>query len=371
MIETKKISIWAITPGGLKIGEELLKSIPNSHFFISNKVSNLVDGSFAKTASLFDSLSAIFQQEFNNYDAHICIFSTGIAVRIAAPLIKSKLSDPAIVVIDDRAIHAISLVSGHLGGANRLTIEVAKITGAAPVITTATDINQLPSIDMVAKDEHLIIENPEMIKEINMAFLKKEPIIVIDPMNLITPHIPKELKLDKIQNSDRASVVCSDLNIYWSRVGGVSRETLTQNIWCCLEERTLILRPLSLVVGMGCNRGTTKDELAELLKCSFIEHNLSTNSIAAFATTSLKKDEHGLLELAKSFKKPIKFYDNDELNSVKTIKTPSKMVKKHIGVKSVCEAAAILASHNGKLIVPKIKQGNATLAVARIEPNFL
>ncbi|MBF0411313.1 MAG: cobalt-precorrin 5A hydrolase [Desulfamplus sp.] len=382
MSEIGKTAVWAITFGGLEIGQKLLKSLSSaSILFVSDTISRSITN-FDDTV-VFDKLSAMFAKQFKNYDAHICIFSTGIAVRIAAPLVQSKISDPAVVVVDDRGFHAISLLSGHLGGANELTLEVARIIGASPVITTATDINKLPSIDMVAKSQNLVIENPDMIKKVNMAFLQGERIRFIDPFNLVKPHIPRQFILNQStqgeefgndvklaqesesdqeirsdQDAQTITVFCDDTAKYEKRVGQdkVSRET----------KKLLLLRPPSLVAGMGCNRGTSKAELMELLISAFKEHNLSVKSLAAVATTALKQDETGLLELADELGKPIKFYSKDELNSVETIENPSDMVEKHIGVKSVCEAAAILAAQNGHLIVPKIKKGNATIAVARI-----
>lgn len=383
----KKNCIWAITPGGLQIGQKIMQSLPESEFFISKGICDLfpIDDSTV----VFEKLSAIFQKQFRNYHAHICIFSTGIAVRIAAPLLNSKLTDPAIVVIDDRAFHAISLVSGHLGGANELTLEVARITGATPVITTATDINHLPSIDIIAKKQNLLIENPQMIKKINMTFLRGEKINVIDSFNLVTPDIPDQFLWNETDlGAPVATILCSDMLstpkktdyssgiAEGSSVSDISKERVAHNIEKKngvsdieliegVPRETLILRPASLIAGMGCNRGTTRDELLDLLKTSFRENNLSLNSLAGFATTSVKEDETGLLELAGTLEKPIEFYDKSALNSVKTIQNPSEIVEKHLGVKSVCEAAAILAAHNGDLILPKIKKGNATLAVAR------
>ncbi|KJR43844.1 cobalamin (vitamin B12) biosynthesis CbiG protein [Candidatus Magnetoovum chiemensis] len=218
----KKISIWAITPDGMKVGKELFYSLSSSDFFISENIddgvhstsTNIADAANLADAAnslnrdiitkqqinskqrviIFEKLSERFQEEFKNYDAHIAVFSTGIAVRILAPLINSKLTDPAVVVIDDRAIHAVSLLSGHLGGANELTLKISEITGASPVITTATDIHNLPSIDMIAKKNNLFIENPNMIKKVNMAFLQKKKINIIDPFNLVKPHTSSFVK---------------------------------------------------------------------------------------------------------------------------------------------------------------------------------
>ena len=296
----------------------------------------------------FQTLAGAVQERFHGYGSHIFIFSTGIAVRIIAPLLRSKCHDPAVVVVDDRGINAISLVSGHLGGANDLARAVGAMIHARPVITTATDINHLPAIDLVAKAQNLVIENPEAIKTINMAFLLGEPVELHDPYGLVAPHIPQGLATltAGIPGENRPSVVCTDS---------------TKNV----PRGTLVLRPQILAVGIGCNRGTTLGEIQAFLDQMLKLRGLSRSSIFTLGTTEVKQDEQGILSLAHLLGRGIEFYDKPTLNSVTTIENPSKMVEKHLGVKSVCEAAAILASNNGNLIVPKMKQGNVTLAVAR------
>lgn len=372
-----KTGIWAITPGGGKLGLKLVEKLDNADFYIPKWLEDSFDfrrsgirngRDMTKSCCrgkifVFKSLAEKIKEKFTEYSGHVFIFSTGIAVRVIAPLLQSKLKDPAVVVIDDRACHAISLVSGHIGNANELAEKIAELTGADPVITTATDVNNLPSIDMIAQKHNLIIENPKMIKKINMAFLKKKKINLIDPYGLVSQFLPD--KFYKLHETDQdlrqpppttfstlPSVLCSD------EIINISRETL-------------ILRPLSLIVGIGCNRNTSSCEIKNFLKKTFNDLLLSLKSIKFLASSDIKQDEKGLLELADEMNLQIKFYNKDQLNSVKTIQNPSAMVEKHIGVKSVCEAAAILASKNGKLLVPKMKKGNVTLAVARKPLNYL
>ncbi|SLM30251.1 CbiG [Desulfamplus magnetovallimortis] len=430
----ERIAVWVITPNGLHHAGKLIRALPYSRLFVSSTVANawpvsqIIDAYYACDSlksckgatsfySVFERLSIAIEENFRKFDAHICIFSTGIAVRLTGNLLKSKLSDPAVVVMDDCANHAISLVSGHIGGANELTVKVSQITGASPVITTATDVNGLPSIDMIARKLGLIIENPEMIKRINMAFLQKKRVRVVDPLNLLTSHIPNVF-LTEISNSENSvgknsiinghnhdnhdlTVFCSDMDIeivssvndsdvsldFSSSANGLGidsenslsvnglnidiENTISLKRKDVVSRETIILRPRSLVAGMGCNRNTSTEELMSFLLDSFKQNNLSVQSLAAIATTVVKQDENGLLELGRILDKPIMFFSKDELNSVGTIQNPSEMVEKHLGVKSVCEAAAILAADNGKLILPKIKKGNATLAVARKKAGFL
>ena len=353
----ERICIWAITPGGVTLGRRLQAGFPESDFMVSARA--LSDTALPPGATeMTEELKVALTRRFTAYKGHICLFSTGIAVRLLAPLITSKLEDPAVVVMDDRGYHAISLISGHLGGANALARAVARVVGAVPVITTATDVNALPSIDTAAKACDLVIENPERIKRVNMAFLRGEKVGLKDPLPCLRKALPSrlcyELGGENRDHGEETAVVvqCTDMEI-------------------AIPPATLVLRPRSLVAGMGCNRGTSEAELMALVRDAFADLSLSLKSLSGIATTAVKVDEQGLLALARSLNVPLFFYEKEALNSVENIPNPSKMVEKHLGVKSVCEAAAILASHNGTLVMPKIKRGNATLAVARKGPASL
>ena len=337
-------AIWCITPNGKILGLKIKTALKDSTLFVSRKIwqkENKIQNVFE-----FEKLSEEILCQFNKFSGHVFIFSTGIAVRIIAPLLNSKILDPAVVVVDDNGTHAISLISGHLGGANALSKKIARIVCGTPVITTATDINKLPAIDLIAKDNSLFIETPQNIKLINMAFLMGKPVSLFDPFGFVKINLQKNFFSNKlpVENSSE-KIFCS------YKTKNVSRETL-------------ILRPPVLSVGIGCNRGTSCKELKQFLFKTLKKESLSINSIYEFATVDIKKDETGLLDLSKEMKIPIVFFDKIKLNSVKTIITPSQMVEKHLGIKSVCEAAAILSANNGKLIVPKNKNKDVTLAVA-------
>ena len=355
------VAVWAITPNGLTLGHKIYEGMGGARLFVSEKLQNKFQpnlganpnaGNFAsmradqiKDVSTFNRLSEELSVQFFEFSAHIFIFATGIAVRMIAPLIQSKTTDPAVIVLDDKGIHAISLLSGHLGGANRLTQRIATLVNARAVITTATDINGLPSIDLIAQKNNLFIENPGAIKNVNMVFLKKKTMAVYDPEGFIDKQIPEAFINSSNIPTQGAGVACT-----WKTIK-VPRETL-------------LLRPQNLSVGIGCNRNTPINVIHEFLRSVLDEEGISLNAVFTLATTDVKLDEIGLLELADKLDLPIKFYDKTQLNSVDTIETPSKMVEKHLGVKSVCEAAAILAAERGRLIVTKKKNKDVTIAVA-------
>ena len=343
-----KIALWSITPEGALLARKIAESLPDARLHLSADL-NIND----IQASYFERLSDAIAGDFHAYTGHVFIMSTGIVVRLIASCIRDKTTDPAVVVLDEIGRHTVSLVSGHLGGANSLAIKVAGLIGAEPVITTATDVNQAPAIDVLAKQHNLFIENPEAIKNINMAFITGKKFYLHDPYKLLSDsielsHILTDFKKGQItKNEDIPGVFIDD-------------------VLADLSKKMLILRPGSLVAGIGCNRNTTMKEIKEFVEKVLEESKLAISSLISLSTISLKADEPGLIALAEELKLSISFFDKDELNRADGIKSPSDMVEKHTGVKSVCEAAAILASKNGKLIVPKLSTRNVTVAIARI-----
>jgi cobalt-precorrin 5A hydrolase len=352
--EKDKIAIWAITPKGGKLADQLARQLPEADIYVSQKISETTCPS--KT---FKSLSEIVEAKFDCYSGHIFVMSTGIVVRVIAPLIRSKIQDPAVVVVDDLGKNVISLLSGHIGGANELTRRIAPVIGATPVITTATDVNRVPAIDVLAKERNLFIENPGAIKTVNMALLKGEKIFIHDPFNLLKNRLPRSEYLTQAELIKHLHKSSQQVEIEENTYVYIS------DIRVDLPFRVLILRPVSLVAGIGCNRNTAMTEIRTHLEDVLMKHCLASSSLKSIASLDLKADEAGLIELAENLGLALDFYNRQELNRVKKIQNPSKVVEKHVGVKSVCEAAAILAAGDGTLIVPKQSTKNVTVAIAR------
>ena len=351
----KLLAIWVITPNGILLANKIVRNLPETRIFVSRNIKVNIN-----PHQVFENLAESVSQNFHRCSGHVFIMSTGIVVRIIAPLIRHKTRDPAVVVVDDGGNHAISLLSGHLGGANKLARKIADIIGARAVITTATDVNQLPAIDILASESKLAIENPDVIKAVNMAILTGETIGVHDPYNFLADRLPTAENRDfRVHNGhpppDGQS---SDKAAY----PGVYIDDVLMD----LPDSTLVLRPASLVAGIGCNRNTETDEIRTLLENVLGTAQLSLSSLACLASIDVKADEDGLLALGRELNLPLVFFKRHELNRVMNIENPSTVVEKHVGVKSVCEAAAILAARNGRLVVPKHKTPNATVAIARI-----
>ncbi len=352
------VAVWAVTPNGARLAKRLQGAFPQTSVFLSPSLATEIDA-----AARFERLKPAVMERFNRHAGHIFIMSTGIVVRVIAPLLRSKTVDPAVVVVDELGVHAISLVAGHIGGANALALQVADAIDAVPIITTATDVNHLPAIDTLACDHGLVIENPEAIKRVSMAFLTGRRVRLHDPHSLIQDLLPPETIMkddeDVTPGKDRPD---GRLDVY----PDIYPDIYIDDRVIDLPPEVLILRPRSLAIGMGCNRNTDRAEMEYLFMETLHQAGLCPKSVFAIASVDIKQDEAGLIALGESLGIPLVFFDRETLKNVSTIATPSAMVEKHIGVKSVCEAAAILAAGNGTLIVPKQNTKNVTAAVARI-----
>jgi cobalt-precorrin 5A hydrolase len=341
-VTENKIAVWTITPNGASLAMRIAAAFPDAVVFGSDALGSLPD-----SAIRFRSLTEAVGAQFRRFSGHVFIMATGIVVRVVAGLLVHKTEDPAVVVVDDRGRFAVSLLSGHIGGANRLAEQVAAVIGARAVITTATDVNAAAAIDVLAVELGLKIENPAAIKIVNMALLTGAPVEVHDPFGVLAGRIPA------------------------IPAGSVSGLAAPARVW--VDDRVppapagaLVLRPPTLVAGIGCNRNTSADEIRALLFGTLQEAGLAAASLKHLASVDLKGDEPGLIALAKELGLFLKLFGRGELGAVQdAVPTPSAAVEKHIGVKSVCEAAAILASRGGELIVPKRSSRNATVAIAR------
>lgn len=344
---TAKLAVWVVTPNGMNLAQKIKDGFESPHLFYSKRLETI-----ATSGEVFSRLTEAVTSRFHHYRNHVFIMSAGIVVRAIAPLIVHKTTDPAVVVIDDKGQHVISLLSGHLGGANQLACTIAALLGAKPVITTATDINHKPAIDNIAKQKELRIENPHAIKQVNMALLTDAPVWVYDPHRLLKGQLPHLKPIDGRGESH--------FNIPSTQAG-----IFLDDRCCTLPSHFLKLRPQTLVAGIGCNRDTPKKEIKELLFKTLDRFALSPFSLGSLASIDVKSDEVGILDLAEELNLKIQFFPKETLNQVSGVQTPSAMVAKHVGVKNVCETAAIVASQNGQLIVPKQKTPNVTVAIAR------
>jgi cobalt-precorrin 5A hydrolase len=342
---TRPLKILALTQKGAALARRLCRSLPGASSWLPEALAG------EPGDLIFRKLAQAFQEAFAGNDNLVCVMAAGIVVRGIAPYLKGKDTDPAVVVVDEAGRFAVSLLSGHLGGANDLARRVAQVLGGTAVITTATDVQGLPALDVLAAAQGLTIENLRGVRPIHMALLEGRPVRLVDPEGFLSGELsayPELFSLDP--DLDRA-LAGPGPTVY---VGFRERD------W---PPEWLRLRPRNLVAGMGCHQGTPTEELVDFIKQTFKQAGLSLRSLKALATIEARKDEPGLREAARSLGVEFLWFTATELEDI-PVPNPSLSVARHMKVASVSEAAALKAG-GVELIVTKQKIPNATLAVAR------
>lgn len=292
-------------------------------------------------ADVFDkhSYKEHLQDIFNEYKGVVFIGSTGIAVRLCAPFLINKTVDPAIVVIDDLCRFSISLVSGHLGGANQLAQNLSELLQCQPIITTASDGRNIEAVDMFAMNNGLYIESMEAAKKITALMVEGRPIKLDSEVKI-------ELKYNNL--SDK---------IYDGIIFVSSKHDISSSKPYC------VLRPKNINIGIGCRRGKTKDEILKAIKAVFTSNNLSLKSISKIATVDVKSDEAGIIEACKELQCEMVIFSREEIRDVEEQFAASDFVKSTIGVSSVCEPCAALAG--GEIILSKTVIDGITIAISK------
>ena len=282
----------------------------------------------------------LYGERFASDDALIFVSSCGIAVRSIAPFIKSKTSDPAVVVIDETGRFVISLLSGHLGGANALAKRIAESIGAEPVITTATDANGRFSVDAWAKEHGFIISDMNAAKAVSSAILERDVPLKSDFP--VTGKLPSGLMMGD-----------GDTGVYLTFRTDEPFST------------TLKLIPKCISLGIGCRRGTSKQDIKKAI-CEVLNgFGIDPRAVSRASSIDLKRDEAGLLEFCREADLPISFYSAEELNAVQGDFSSSGFVKGVTGVDCVCERAALIGAE--RLLIKKTALYGVTVAAALIK----
>src|ERR671915_626579 len=338
-----KTAVVAITKHGIVIARKIKDSLPEAEVYAPIKHSDS-----GPDINWFDKQTTqVVANLFKTYDALICIFSLGAVIRIIAPFLVDKKTDPAVLVIDDKANFVISTLSGHLGGANALTRLVASYLNSKPVITTAADVNETIPVDLVGKNFGWIIENYQNVTKVSAFMVNEEKIGIYQdageknwwhatsfPQNVAVTKDLYELKAPDF----KGALIISDKII-------TDPDIL---------EKSVIYRPKSLVVGIGLHRDTSKDVIENGILTVLKDKGLSFKSIRNISSINKEGKIKGLQEFSEQYKIPVEIYDKGKLGQV-SVPNPSKAVQKFEGIPSVSEASSILSSNNGELIVPKQK----------------
>ncbi|MCS6926531.1 MAG: cobalt-precorrin 5A hydrolase [Candidatus Binatia bacterium] len=348
-----KSAAITLTRQGVDLCRRIEGAFPGTVVYVPDKYDALAPRHWRR----FDGkLAPLVAEIFGQYEAHIFVMATGIVVRMIAPYVADKRYDPAIVVIDVTGRFAVSLCSGHLGGANQLARELGAALGAIPVVTTGTDVNDTLAPDLLAKELGAEIENWDALKTVSAALVDGEQVGVYADSCVPLPDLGRFAAKNVWQVGSpaeltdcRAGIVIS----HWTNL------RLPQSV------PVVIIRPKTLVVGIGCDRGVTVEEIETGIDHVFTSHHLARASIRNLATYVLKKDEEGLLEFARRHRLPLEWYEAAAINRIEDlIPNPSDVVYKFTGVLGVAEPVALLSAHATRLLVEKVKCGRLTLAVA-------
>ncbi|MDO4323869.1 MAG: cobalt-precorrin 5A hydrolase [Lachnospiraceae bacterium] len=302
---------------------------------------------------------------FERADGIIFIGACGIAVRTIAPFLKSKTSDPAVLVIDEMGQFVISLLSGHIGGANEFALDVASCIGAAPVITTASDVNGKIAVDVFAKKNHLAIGSMAAAKKIAAAILRGEDVGVYCTGE-IEGNIPAELRLlnQKAAGSSWKQPAGKADHILWISEAAPSSRELEQYLKSP-EGTVLHLIPRTVVLGIGCRKNKAAEEIFDGISKVLEQERIPVRALKLAASIDLKKEEPGILALCRRYGIDFMTYPAPELAQVQGDFQPSEFVKRTTGVDNVCERAALLAAgKDAKLIRKKYAENGVTAALA-------
>ncbi|MDR3160528.1 MAG: cobalamin biosynthesis protein [Spirochaetaceae bacterium] len=326
------ITLFAFTDSGRRLREHLASLlIPRGH-----RVLPAAPGSLAEGAA----------RAFREGDALVFIGACGIALRAVAPLVASKDRDPAVVVIDETARWVISLLSGHLGGANDLTREIAVLLGGEAVITTATDLRGLFAVDCWAKQHNLAIDSLEKAKEVSARILAGEEIPLYSDYPISGP-VPRGIRM----TADREGPFGIAVSLYRKN-----------DAW-------LRLVPRCLYLGIGCRKGAGEEALLAAVEAALDRRRLDAAGIAGVGTVDLKAEEPALVRLCEKRGWPLQAFSPARLMELtgETAFASSEFVRTVTGADNVCERAAVLASGEGRLCLEKFARSGVTVAAAEGE----
>ena len=326
-------------------------------------------------------LRPLLRRVWSEFEALVLFLPVGAAVRLAAPLLNDKRSDPALVCVDDGGRYAVSVLSGHLGGADRLAERVAEILSAEAVVTSGSHTTGTLAVDLLGAEFGWTIEaDSTAITRASAAVVNRESVGVYQSAGEtdwwpkgreLPPNITVHPSLDSLRRSgSTAALIISDESDLYLSEGKTLAEALP-------AAHIVLYRPRTLVAGMGCRRGVPAEELEQLLRDTFRTYNLSLSSLACIASATLKQDEPGLLALSVKYGVPFLCYESEELNALFEdvvngdagcqALNPSANARRLVGVWGVAEPAALLASGASRLLVAKQTAERATIAVARKE----
>lgn len=396
-----RLSLICFTGAGAKLGARLLKELKLSGHECRGYVLEKFLNPFHETNGLEPLKSSLQEWTGNQFETReglIFIGAAGIAVRAIAPWVKDKRTDPAVVVIDDSGRFSISLLSGHLGGANGLAEETAKLTGGIAVITTATDIHGRFAVDNFAKEQGLWISDMKTAKAVSADVLAGEPVGFFSDFPAAGSVPEGFTQKESCKRNVWITVKRYPENhdfLFQRKNRPVKQKMLRKDAHSALRKydrlcgraparesgepdsfmklflpdggEVLRLVPRIVILGIGCKRGTEKERIEAAVEEALSRWNIEPESAAAVATIDIKKEEAGLLSYVREHGLSFQTYPAERLLQAEGEFSPSSFVKEITGVDNVCERAAVSLVEDlggGRLMMRKQAGGGVTVAAA-------
>ena len=333
------VALFALTRQACLKAAEVASGLAEAELFVPEKYAEAVPHLHTRTfgeGKFGETLSA----NWKGFDAFIFVMAAGIAVRHIGKLCEDKKTDPSVVVCDEKGSYAVSLLSGHVGGGNDLARDVARITGGQAVVTTASDVQNLPAFDVFAREHHCAIDTPETLTAVASAVVNGAPVEVEMRRRLFESDLAKYPAVTLSRERDDGIILV--------RAGGAE----------------LHLRQPRFVLGIGCRKGITAERIGEVVNTVLEKNGFYPEDFSAIASAEVKRGEAGLLVFAEKMDLPLVFHPAEELNSVE-VPNPSEAAERNLGIRSVSEAAALLtAGKNSRLYVEKQRCEDVTVAIA-------
>lgn len=350
-----RIAIIAVTEKGKNTAEKIASELENVDVFFQKR-----------------GIKELTGELFNKYECIIFVSACGIAVRCISPFLKSKFEDPAVLVVDDNGNNVISLLSGHIGGANEIALKIADVLNANPVITTSTDTNKKGALDVIVSKIGGYVENlRESAKLVNSYLVDDKRVGIYfdsdyesekDSLNLSGFElIDEKTEIDEIAKLDALISVTDKLRCWVDEI--------IYNIKKDNEEKEdliyIKLVPRRIALGMGCRKNTETEKMIEEFSMFSALNNIHPAAIVKTGSLIIKKDEKCMIDLSKALCAEFNLFDVDEICTCDYMFDKSEFVKKNTGVYSVAQPSAYLLS--GNVISEKYKNNGTTFAFGRMK----
>ncbi len=359
--DTSSIAVWALTACGCDLARRIAVGLGAILFVPEKYATDFGERTFHRFAPKLS-------EHFFRFRHHVCVAASGIVVRCVGPLLRDKTTDPGVVVLDQEGRYAVSLVGGHLGGANDLARRVARITRGQAVITTATDTAGLPALDILARELGLVADRPERFATLATALLDGKTVQVLDTEDRLWPRLCAMGHGALFKRVPDAGAWRDDRPGVWVSWKRPPARLVGEPVG---EPAVLGLHPRCLIAGLGCHRGVSEASITAFVREVFDKNELALPSLAALGTVLARSVEPGLRSSAAALGADVTFFSPEQLQAVRT-PNPSETTARLVGTKSVCEAAALLLARSDTLLVAKTKGVALTLAVAmRRDPTGL